>query len=686
MREWVNACVGKYDKIIYRCFTGRNYTLHNYTGTGPQQGWRRDTCQGEGKNMKKEFLIWIMAPLLFIGLFSACPWGSSSSDGSEDAIVVNSLQDLSDPPIGTVTIRDAIERINPGGTITFDPSLNGGTIDLSIVGEEHSTLKGEVFAPGFQGYQERDYGASALYAAKDLTMDASDLPDGITLNWTGGEADPARVLAVYGDLTMDNVNISSGVASAVFLTACYPLGMCFDQTFTLARGGGVATWGVARLTNCEISGNMLKGETLHWRDQGAFGGGIYGDVLILEDCVISGNSVKGYGAGGGGVFSTGGWDSTQNSSVTRCAVTGNSIAGQHTYGGGIYTDGGGRTNTEPITITSSTIARNVVMHHPEIPAPDASTERYYRGGGIYMSNGYLWIDGCTIVENQVTGYAATFHGEPNMSGGGVAATVGDAHVVEDMQIRQSIIAGNTVDGEPGDLFSGSVVDFYSWGYNLIGDLNFEFIHVPVPWWSVYMSRKHYPGEGDLDGVDVEDVLSLAEAELHPTIVSVGVAMGDSTVLYYPPAGEALDTIPGTGYSVPYVKAGWPLNEPAGFLDDVLVEINNRYGMNYSSYFGTDLATITFYGPANTWPDPDDHPENQPWILFWRDLDTAMAASPWPTMGPEKLADDFWGTPFKSGNGPNINNFNRIVTLTATDQLGNSRPTGASGDIGAIEIP
>ena len=636
--------------------------------------------------MKKEFLIWMIAPLLFIGLFSACPWGSTSSDSSGDTIVVNSLEDLSDPPEGTITIRDAIEKIGPGGTITFDPSLNGGTIDLSIVGEEHSTLRGEVFQYGylFLGYLDRDFGRSALYANKDITIDASALPDGVTLNWTGGEDDPARVLAVYGDLTMDNVNVSAGVASAVALTSA-------EQPYTLARGAGVATWGVARLNNCEISGNQAFGDTDPGRDRAAYGGGIYGDVLILEDCVISGNLIRGYGAAGGGVNSIGGWNSPLNSSLTRCSVTGNRIQGQFAYGGGVYSDGGGRGNTEPITLTSSTLARNVVEHHPDIPEPDPeSAEFYYRGGGFYMSNGYLWMDGCTIAENVVEGYAATFHEKPNVGGGGAAATIGLAHVAEDMQIQQSIIAGNTVNGAPGDLYTGSLIDFYSWGYNLIGDLNFDYIHVPVPWWSVYMSRKHYPKEGDRDGVQVQDVLDLDSIQYHPTIQSVGVSPGQATVLWYPPAGEALDAIPAAGYMVTYVKAGFAIassfGEPGGFLYDVLDEIELRYGQDHSVAFsGQDLSAVTFYGPAGDWPDPDKYPENIPWINFWRDLDAAIAASPDP-LGTEKLADDFWSQPFDSGNGPNIILLSSPIGLVVTDQLGNTRPAGTKGDVGAIEIP
>ncbi len=284
-------------------------------------------------------------------------------------------------------------------------------------------------------------------------------------------------------------------------------------------------------------------------------------------------------------------------------------------------------------------------------------------------------------------------GEPNMSGGGVAATVGDAHVVEDMQIQQSISAGNTVGGASADLFTGSVIYFKSWGYNLIGDLNFDYIHVPVPQWNRYLSRKHYPKEGDQDGVDVADVLSLGDVQYHPTIQSVGVSMGQNTVLWYPPAGDALDTIPDAGYTVPYVEAGYSGNdlsgfvEPTGFLYDVLDEIYAEYGQDYSAVFGTQpLDAVSFYGPASIWPDPDLHPENQPWIIFWRELDAAIAASPWPMMGPEKLADDFWGQSFDSGNGPNIINKNSSIGLVSPDQLGNTRLSGANGDIGAIEIP
>ncbi len=605
-----------------------------------------------------------------MALLPSC-WGGASGPSE---LVVNSTLDVIDPPEGTVTLREAMAGIRSGGRITFDPSLDGATIDLSIVGEDHSILRGEVFDPGFQGYQERDYGASALYARKDIVVDASGLPEGVTLHWTGGESDPARVLAVYGDLTLANVNISSGVASAVFLTTTPGL-----QPYTLARGGGIAVWGVARLSGCTISACMAKGDLAGGRDRGAFGGGIYGDVLVLEDTVVAGNAVRGYGAAGGGVYSVGGWDSRGNSRLTRCAVSGNLITGQHAYGGGVYSDGGGRGRSETITLTGCTIARNAVMDHPDLDQSPFA-QYYYRGGGFYMSNGYLELAACTIAENQVSGFAHTFSEKPNMGGGGVAATIGDAHVVENMQVRHSIIAGNTVNGETDDLFTGSLIDFFSWGYNLFGGINFDYIHVPVPWWARYLSRKHYPKVGDRDGLLVEEVLSVGGAHLHPSILSVGVAMGTSTVLWYPPTGDALDTIPAEPYQVPYTWAGYggEGNEPEDLLDRVLDQVWTLYSLDVASAFGTrDLSAVAFLGPAVTWPSEE---ANADWIAFWRELDAAIGDS----MGAERLADDFWSEPFTGG--PTIYEYTSGPLYPVDpDQLGQPRPAGARGDVGAIEL-
>jgi hypothetical protein len=626
----------------------------------------------------------IIPILLAFGLALALGGCSTTvTDGSGEEIVVNSLEDTASPAGGSITLRQAIADIGPGGTITFDPSLNGGTIELTIVGEAHSTLRGEVFTMGgggwtFGGYQERDYGRSALYAQKDLTIDASGLPAGITIKWGGDDANRARVMAVYGDLTMDNVTVTSGYASWEALSGG-------SQPYTLGRGGGLAVWGTATLRNCALAGNRASGDENGSRDRGAFGGGVYANRVYIEDCVISGNSVIGYGAAGGGVYSVSGADDFANvgSTIIRTAVSGNRATGQHTYGGGVYSDGGGPGNTKSIELRNCTVARNLVEDHPGL-AQSAMAQYYYRGGGLYMSNGRFLIDSCTFAENAVTGVAAIFSGKPNMGGGAMAATIGNAHVVESMGVWNSIIVGNTVAGEAHDLYSGSLVHFFSYGYNLIGKILFTHILVPIPPWQS-LSRKHYPKVGDQDGLALDDVLDLGSVATHDWILSAGTDAGSPAVLWYPPIGPARDAVPTTPYDVPHVLAEYELDNGAtdDFLNLVLEKLRTDHGdvlgADFGSSFG-DLTGVTFHGPGVTWPT---NPENAAWIAFWRELDVELGDQ----LGAVRLGDDFWGSYAAGRVGASITmrvtrTSDRVSPLL-TDQLGQPR-SSARRSVGAIE--
>ncbi|MBW2540637.1 MAG: hypothetical protein JRF15_00975, partial [Deltaproteobacteria bacterium] len=236
------------------------------------------------KSIMRRQLTRLAALLMFLAL--------TDSAAAID-IVVNSLEDLESPPPGTVTLRSALAEANDGQTIRFARRLDGGIIDLSIVGEEHSVLVGEVMGMREEesgpvsylvGYFERDYGRSALYARKDVAIDASGLPLGITLRWVGGELNPARVLAVYGDLTLNNVSITGGWSVAEELPQ--PAAVEHEQLSTRARGAGVAVWGVARLSNCKIYDNHAKRDAsvpARSRDAGVFGGGVYADIVEMDE-------------------------------------------------------------------------------------------------------------------------------------------------------------------------------------------------------------------------------------------------------------------------------------------------------------------------------------------------------------------------------------------------------------------
>lgn len=693
----------------------------------------------------------VLSCLVLMTGVSSCGSGGGSGDGggsSLPAVVVNSLLDDASPPSGTVTIRSALAAASSGQRITFDQSLNGGIINLLFVAEEHTVLVGEVM--GFDdannisflvGYFNRDYGRSALFADKDVVIDASGLADGITINWDG--AVPARVLAVSGDLTLLNVAISGG--NSVFDVAV-DIGQHADdnQTSTLARGAGIAVWGVATLIDCAIYDNHAVGDDADTsRDGGAYGGGVYADTVVMENCIVSGNTVYGGGAAGGGVFSVGGRDTQiDTSSISGSVITENRIAGLFAYGGGVYSDGGGIGRSTRIHIQNTTVARNLV-EPPVLPAFlfGLLDIGYWRGGGLYMSNGHMRVQSSTIVENQVFGRPRTNElGKPNMAGG-IAATIGNAHAVEDMIIGHSIVVGNTVheiDGvDPGgytigsvyshDVFSGSVFYFRSMGHNRFGVIDFRQILVPIgePGWDSLL-RKHYPQPGDEDGVAAAEVLG--SVTLSAFIPSSGVEADPFAPLHYEPVGSALNQVPGGSYNVTetYGELLGQQNEGRNPLLPALVlnQIQTAYGQTdfesqFRSYFEEFLLDIDpdtagsqqyfncnnltvdtleqayWCGPARTWPQME---YNHAFIEFWHHLDSALAGDiaevnvdQISALGPALINDDVWtllfglGTSQFNGIAVSLREATASVNPLDTDQLGNPRPADLLGDIGAVEI-
>ena len=693
----------------------------------------------------------VLSCLVVLAGLSSCGGGGGGGGGGFPplpAIVVNSLLDDPSPPAGTVTLRSALASASSGQRITFDQTLNGSTINLLFVDEEHTALVGEVM--GFDdvnnisylvGYFDRDYGKSALFADKDVVIDASNLPGGITVNWDG--ADSARVLAVSGDLTLTNVDITGG--NSVFDVAG-DVGQHQDdnQTSTLARGAGLAVWGVATLNDCTIYDNHAVGDDADTsRDGGAYGGGVYADTVVIDNCIVSGNTVYGGGAAGGGVFSVGGRDTQASvSSIRRSTITENRIAGLFAYGGGVYSDGGGIGLSTRIHVENSTIARNLVQP-PALPAFlfGLLDIGYWRGGGLYMSNGHMLVQSSTIVENQVFGRPRTTElNKPNMAGG-IAATIGNAHAVEDMIIGHSIVVGNTVHEingvDPGgytigsvylhDIFSGSVFEFRSMGYNRIGIIDFSQILVPIgePVWAS-LSRKHYPKADDEDGVLIGDVLG--SATMSTFINSSGVEADPFAVLYYEPMGNALDRLPSGNYNVTQVLGELVGQQGEGrnplLLPLMLDQIQDVYGQpgfesefrtyfqgflsdidpdtaGSQQYFNCNNVTIDtveqayWCGPSRTWPQ---FAYNHAYIEFWHHLDSALAneiagvnVDQVTNLGPALINDDVWISLFGLGNsffnGVTVRLFETTLGVNPldTDQRGNLRPADLLGDIGAVEI-
>jgi CSLREA domain-containing protein len=236
-------------------------------------------------------------------------------------------------------------------TITFDASLSGGTITLTL--------------------------GSELVIASNVTIDGSALATAVTVS--GNNA--TRVFNVTaGAVTFDSLHIANGNVTT------YDCGV----SVSLCGGGIILQNGGVAVTviNSTLSGNSATGgggggifnaggtltvnnSTLSGNSTTTYGGGgihNYGGTLTVNNSTLSGNS----GVAGGGIYNAGGTLTVNNSTLS-----GNS--GTPGGGGGIFNNGG------PLTVTNSTLSGN-------------------NGGSfeqLYLNTGTLNLGG-TIIANSLS--------------------------------------------------------------------------------------------------------------------------------------------------------------------------------------------------------------------------------------------------------------------------------------------
>ena len=263
------------------------------------------------------------------------------------AVTVMTLADS-----GAGSLREALDIIAFDGTITFDPGLAGGSIDLTT---------------------------GPLVPSGNVTVEAADAP-GLSLN--GGGTD--RVLVVDAGLTVTFANLT------------------ITNGYGYQLAGGILNNGNLTLDHVSVTGNVMT------TDAGDFwqgGGGIYsgdGASVNLVDSSVTNNNA---GWSGGGVYSFfnttttivrstisgnytgdvgGGLRLLGNAEIVNSTISGNTSAGWH--GGAIFqTDG-------DLAISSSTIANNI--------GPDWAPSTIFIGqfGGSFVPT--LTLTNTIIVGNQ----------------------------------------------------------------------------------------------------------------------------------------------------------------------------------------------------------------------------------------------------------------------------------------------
>ncbi len=221
---------------------------------------------------------------------------------------------------GEGSLRAAMAAIADGGTITFDPSLAGGTVGLS----------------------------QQLTATRSMTIDASASP-GLILSGSGVD----RVLAVDAgaSVTLRDLVVRDGVAgpqgAGIFNNGELTLERVTVTDNTLDTAGPPNfAFGGAGVYNGEGASLVMRESTVSNNQSinhpGAGVYGFFGSTMLIEASTISGNVT---GDVAGGVRSLG------NTTVINSTISGNTSTAWH--GGGIFhTDGS-------LVITNSTVTDNI---------------------------------------------------------------------------------------------------------------------------------------------------------------------------------------------------------------------------------------------------------------------------------------------------------------------------------------
>lgn len=235
-----------------------------------------------------------------------------------EIIVVTTAADELDPigTIGTgISLREAVRDAAPGTGIIFDPAVfNGQPADVITISPAN---------PEF-------------LIARNLTIDASDISGGVTVNAAAGVSTPKRVFRVSAGAAVSFLGLT--------ITGGYVAGG-FDSV--LHTGGGLLNQGRATLVGCTLSGNTATyGAAVNSLSN------VGATQLTLRRCAVSGNNAT---SNGGGLLNwTAGFSGEMR--VEECTVSGNTAT---SFCAGVYTFGGtGIANTiiQQTTISGNTAA------------------------------------------------------------------------------------------------------------------------------------------------------------------------------------------------------------------------------------------------------------------------------------------------------------------------------------------
>ncbi len=202
---------------------------------------------------------------------------------------------------GAGSLRQALLDVAPGGTITFDPTLNGRTVVLTsgelIIGKNMNIVgpgPGQLAISGNGNSRGFSINSGVTSLLAGLTVTGGKTMTGSFPSGAGG-----GILNNGGFLTISNCTVSGNTAVAgggIYasdngMTATLTVQNSTVSNNAASSGGGIAVSCIARLDNCTVNGNSAEGT----------GGGIhnnYSGFLTLNHCTVSGNGAR----FGGGIY------------------------------------------------------------------------------------------------------------------------------------------------------------------------------------------------------------------------------------------------------------------------------------------------------------------------------------------------------------------------------------------------
>ncbi len=323
--------------------------------------------------------------------------------------IVTILEDEDDGDLsaGDISLREAILYSDAGDTISFDSSLSGGTIALTL---------GQLII-------EKDLTINGL-GADNLTIDANQNSRVLKIDDTTDDSI---------NVTLDGLTITGGSAADY-----YSRSDAYGQF-----GGGIFNQENLRITNSIIANNVSNS-----------GGGIYNRGIIeIDSSTIADNSVKSdplSNADGGGISNYNqANDGSVSLKISNSNISGNLASGD---GGGIANGGGYSDQLSQAVILNSTISGNKAQGN---------------GGGIQSIYHNTQIQNSTISNNSASSLGSgVYHGQEYSSNINASTTLSSTIVAGNAGDRD--IDGSLVSSDGHNLIgNGDQTDFAD-GFN--GDI------------------------------------------------------------------------------------------------------------------------------------------------------------------------------------------------------------------------